>query len=235
MVAAGGPGARSSPRWVAPSPRAAVAVAALGGAVVLLAALGSRPTTSGWQEAVVRWVNDPPLLLAAVLVVSNPLLRPVPLTVVSVLVVGWVLGTAADRASRLELARAGVLAFVVVELLAQTIKALLQQPRPAQVLSGLDPHGYPGDPLGSAFPSAHTAVAVAVLVSMWPGLGRWQRIAGVALAVLVAANRVYVGAHWPMDVLAGAGLGLVAAALAWLVATRWPIGSAGHRDAGGSG
>ncbi len=51
---------------------------------------------------------------------------------------------------------------------------------------------------------------------------------GVLVALLVAFNRLYVGAHWPVDVVGGAAIGLLAGAVCWLGAARWPIGSGGH-------
>ena len=55
-------------------------------------------------------------------------------------------------------------------------------------------------------------------------MNRWQRAAGVAMAVLVPLNRVYIGAHWPVDLVGGAAIGLLAASVCWLVAGRWPVG-----------
>jgi membrane-associated phospholipid phosphatase len=56
-------------------------------------------------------------------------------------------------------------------------------------------------------------------------MSRTQRAAGLAIAVLVPLNRIYIGAHWPLDVVGGVAVGLLAAALTWLVAVRWPIRS----------
>jgi undecaprenyl-diphosphatase len=66
-------------------------------------------------------------------------------------------------------------------------------------------------------------MVAAAVAGLWPWM-RWpQRIVGVAFTVLVACNRIYIGAHWPLDVLGGAAIGLLAGAIAWLVAARWPI------------
>ena len=45
----------------------------------------------------------------------------------------------------------------------------------------------------------------------------------LTLAVLVACNRIYIGAHWPLDVVGGAAIGLLAGTITWLIATRRPV------------
>ncbi len=69
----------------------------------------------------------------------------------------------------------------------------------------------------NGFPSDHTAFAFGVAGALvW-----WRRLLGLVAvlgAALVAFARVYVGVHWPTDVLAGAAIGLVAGAVAaWFV------------------
>ena len=68
-------------------------------------------------------------------------------------------------------------------------------------------------PLTYSFPSGHAAgsfAAAATLAQVWsPGSAVFW-----TLAALVAVSRIYVGVHYPLDVLGGALLGL---ACAWLV------------------
>jgi membrane-associated phospholipid phosphatase len=209
-------------------PRARVSLAVLLPSLVAVAVsawLAARPGAEDAQTALVVRLNHPAQPLAALLAVSNPLLRPVPLLVLAVALVGWVLLTAVDWPQRLECLRGLAVAVLVAELLAQTFKRIVDQPRPTAVIPGLDVHGYPQDPFGRAYPSAHTAVAVAVVAALWPWTGRPQRAAGLVAAVLVPLNRIYIGAHWPVDIVGGAAIGLVAAALTWLVASRWPVKS----------
>jgi len=76
---------------------------------------------------------------------------------------------------------------------------------------------------GRSFPSGHTAQMffLAMLISHWfhPGIGG---IAGLyAAAVLVGFTRVYVGAHYPRDVIGGAVLGSVWGILVTLVDPYW--------------
>lgn len=62
-------------------------------------------------------------------------------------------------------------------------------------------------PVTSSFPSGHTAMAVAGAVA---GSQLLSRSAWVwwPLAAVVAVSRVYLGVHWPSDVVAGAVVGL---------------------------
>jgi undecaprenyl-diphosphatase len=65
---------------------------------------------------------------------------------------------------------------------------------------------------GPSFPSGHAIVAFALAGIVAPYLSRGWRIAAYAGAVAVAFSRIYLAAHNPLDVLAGAAGGLVIAA-----------------------
>lgn len=100
------------------------------------------------------------------------------------------------------------------------LKALFGRVRPWVALGLATPPGAPSDP---SFPSGHAAGAfclaaflVVVLPSAWPSRPRLARAVGAGVlvyAALVASSRVYLGAHWPGDVLAGALLGAAVGAL----------------------
>jgi undecaprenyl-diphosphatase len=61
---------------------------------------------------------------------------------------------------------------------------------------------------GTSFPSSHTAVTLAVVIALVPFLARPLAAVAIAYAVLVGWSRVYLGVHYPLDVLAGAGIGI---------------------------
>lgn len=71
----------------------------------------------------------------------------------------------------------------------------------------------------SSFPSDHAAVsaaAAAVGMLAWPRLSVWL----ASLVVVTGAARVFVGVHYPGDVVGGWVGGAAAAMLAWVL-TRW--------------
>jgi len=95
------------------------------------------------------------------------------------------------------------------------LKKLVAMPRPGAVM---EPEGWTA--IGSiltghnSLPSGHALCAFAAvsafLLARYPQ-GRWQAtVIGIAVASLIALSRVAVAAHWPLDIVAGAGLGILA-------------------------
>lgn len=54
-----------------------------------------------------------------------------------------------------------------------------------------------------SFPSGHASFAMILVAAMWPAMSEVHRLAGVLFVAWVAVSRVYVGAHFPADVVAG--------------------------------
>jgi undecaprenyl-diphosphatase len=52
-------------------------------------------------------------------------------------------------------------------------------------------------------------VIFAITALVYPYLKGWQKVLPWALAAAVCLSRVYLGAHFPLDVVAGAGLGIL--------------------------
>jgi undecaprenyl-diphosphatase len=69
----------------------------------------------------------------------------------------------------------------------------------------------------SSFPSDHTTFAFTLIIALSPVLGR-TRWFWVALGALIGLARVFVGVHYPSDVLGGAALGVIWGALALVIA-----------------
>lgn len=90
----------------------------------------------------------------------------------------------------------------------QLIGGAIDRARPYNAMSGI--HLLVDKTTDFSFPSDHATVAGAVAVGLLFTNRRWGTIAGV-LAAVMAFTRVYVGAHYPGDVLAGLALGAVVA------------------------
>lgn len=73
---------------------------------------------------------------------------------------------------------------------------------------------------GYSFTSSHAAnhFAVAVfLIGVFGGLARWVKPVGLVWAAMIAFSQVYVGVHFPVDVICGAVLGSMIAGLVLVV------------------
>lgn len=89
------------------------------------------------------------------------------------------------------------------------LKNLVMRVRPYDAIAGLQALIGPlGD---SSFPSGHTTSSIAAGFVMLKGTPRYIGIPAFVLAVLIALSRLYLGVHYPTDVLAGALIGLFAA------------------------
>lgn len=111
-----------------------------------------------------------------------------------------------------------LLAILFGGLLVQTLKTLVGAPRPLAVL-GTGVVQVVGLPLVSrSMPSGHSAMSAGLLAMAWlawpAARHRAAARAGAAVVTVLALacmlSRCVVGAHWPSDLLAGAGLGLFA-------------------------
>jgi undecaprenyl-diphosphatase len=70
---------------------------------------------------------------------------------------------------------------------------------------------------GKSFPSSHTVNLFAAAMVIAHFHRGWGAVA-FALASLIGYSRIYVGAHWPSDVIPSIGIGLlVGAAAVWIV------------------
>jgi undecaprenyl-diphosphatase len=126
------------------------------------------------------------------------------------MVVGW---WRARRLNTTVSATALAVPFVVVAAYGvdAVLKLLVREDRPCQSLrvATLEACPAPGD---WSFPSNHTAIATAAAVALLFVSRRLGTIAVVAAGAM-AASRVWVGVHYPHDVVAGVAVGTLTALL----------------------
>lgn len=129
------------------------------------------------------------------------------------LVLGALIMWSGRRADGASMMLSVVLALCICDLV---LKPIVDRDRP---FDELDLDVLMSIPTTSSFPSGHTASAFAGAVSLLMIDRRWG-IAALAYAALVALSRVYVCAHWPTDVMAGAVLGAAMAAIVFYAVRR---------------
>ena len=110
-----------------------------------------------------------------------------------------------------------LLTLLVVNL---CIKPLAARTRPYELIEGLQilvsrPHDY-------SFPSGHSANSLTCAWTIFRLAPKKYGVPALVLAVLIALSRLYVGVHYPTDVLAGAAIGVLLSEVA-LRALRRPL------------
>lgn len=190
------------------SPRPQVLALAIAGLllVVLLGVAVANGVTLAIDVAIIRAVRDPSLVAPLAFLQPVTQLGGTPAMAVVAVAVLLAEGVAGRP-------RRGVAAALTVGLAATVnggIKRVVDRARPDLLPPIMAEAGY-------SFPSGHSASAmvaygvVAVLIARRAWLPRWLRTAAAACCVgavgLVGLSRVYLGVHFPSDVLGGWLLG----------------------------
>ncbi|MDH1523103.1 phosphatase PAP2 family protein [Achromobacter mucicolens] len=160
-----------------------------------------------FNQSLFLFINADPATPAwrihAAMLVANKLILLVP----GVMAAVWLWGGQAQRSLMLK-----ALASVAVALgLSYVCGALWPHPRPFVIGLG---HVFFAHKPTSSFPSNHTIIIAAfafalILDRRWAGWG-WLALAG---ALLVGTSRVYLGVHFPLDIVGGLLLAPLAAAI----------------------
>jgi glycosyltransferase 2 family protein len=193
-----------------PAARAAGLLACLGAVLFGACALVLAAGATGWDQRLFRVLNEVSPAVAAVLTPLSQLFRPAGIVAIILLATGYVV---ARNRGVLPVA-AGALAASLGWGLVYVGKAVANRARPYHAMADAVLRQQPAH--GTSFPSSHTAIALAVAIALVPFLPRPVAAVGIAYAVGVGWSRVYLGVHYPLDVLGGAGIGAVAGALVLL-------------------
>ena len=179
---------------------------------------------NGWDEPVLRWVrggpNAPqgsPAVVALARGVTQLGSAPV-LSIVSVIVVGWLLWRRRWRA-------AAVLAVVALGAPVATnmLKHHFARTRPEAVPHLVDEKSW-------SFPSGHALASAAIYLTLSVVLARRDRRpagklillgAGFLLSFLIGLSRIYLGVHYPTDVIAGWSAGTIWASIGSAALFAW--------------
>jgi undecaprenyl-diphosphatase len=182
------------------------AIAAVAGLLVLAVGmvLVRNSSVSDFEEDVFRAINDLPEALYPV---------AWPFQQVGALVAGPIVAIVAALLRKYRLAVAALIVTASKLVLERLVKAMVTRERPGTSI-GTDIEAR-GDVSisGESFVSGHAILVTALAGVVAPYLpGRWKLVPWI-IAALVAFGRVYVGAHNPLDVICGAGLGLAIASV----------------------
>jgi len=114
---------------------------------------------------------------------------------------------------RRELAIPLVIAVIMETLIVMVLKERFQQPRPVLVLGPRETHLLISL-YGDSFPSGDAAMAFALAGVMSWYSRRGYKILWILYAIIISYGRVYLGVHFPLDVVTGALIGMFCAVLA---------------------
>ncbi|MFB6100401.1 MAG: phosphatase PAP2 family protein [Candidatus Nanohalobium sp.] len=109
--------------------------------------------------------------------------------------------TALYSARKKELAGETLLGLLIANSIVYISKVLVSRPRPEHILPEVARYS-----TTSSFPSGHTATAFLLAGSLSSQISRRT---AYTMASLVGISRIYLGAHFPSDVVAGAAIGIL--------------------------
>ncbi len=108
----------------------------------------------------------------------------------------------------------GLTAYSIKLFFYKAIKQNVKRPRPYAKVDGVI--SFITAPDEFSFPSGHTAAGFVFACLLWLFIPTLFPI-GLVWASLIGFSRVYLGVHYPLDVLAGMGLGVLSSGIAGLL------------------
>lgn len=100
------------------------------------------------------------------------------------------------------------------------LKNLIHRIRPYDAFSAL--HILVGPERDFSFPSGHASSSFAAAWALWRGDSKRYGVPALILATLISLSRLYVGVHYPTDVLCGALIGILCGEMAHRLTARIP-------------
>ena len=165
------------------------------------------------DKALFLWINalvgNAPAVDAAMVWLASDYLVPVCMGLT--LVALWFIGKDGPERLRYQIGMfAALTAMALSSLVVLISNALFFRPRPFDGLEGVNLLFY--QPTDSSFPSNSAAAAFAIAAAVWCVNRRIGAVLFIAAAVY-GFSRVYVGVHYPADIIGGAVIALVITAL----------------------
>lgn len=164
-------------------------------------------SSQNWDINLLKSVNpNPPSgsLWKGVSSTAEPLAAGIPATM---LVVGLLNHDATLKSKSIE----ALLSLTATTVVTEGLKIIVNRQRPYQKYP-LDVFPYDASEAGKSFPSAHTSLAFATATSLSMSYKKWYvTVPAFVWATGVGYSRLYLGEHYPSDVLAGAAVGIAGA------------------------
>lgn len=110
--------------------------------------------------------------------------------------------------------------FVVAALIAHVVGSAIDRPRPFVAHSSI--HAFLSHAADPSFPSDHATAAFAIAVAVAVRQRLWGSVL-LVLAAVLSVGRVFLGLHYPSDVVAGALLGTLVASITIVAPVRSAI------------
>ncbi|MBO1582757.1 undecaprenyl-diphosphatase [Bacillus sp. XF8] len=160
-----------------------------------------------------RWIND--------LGKQNPSLNPMMVFVAEYMLYALVLGVliywfTRNNKNRMMIIQGG-LAFIVAEIIGKIVGQFYSHQQPFAVLPNVNQ--LVEHEIDNSFPSDHTILFFSLCASIWL-IRKKEGWLWLMLAFCVAISRIWVGVHYPIDVVTGALVGIISALFVYWIAPK---------------